>query len=115
MTELVISEVWWGRPKPVVDFHTGCVPVLFAPEQDLLWPLHWGPFRTNSRLLLDADRAAKDPTYLEAALRAVPDADVRAMRAAIAESAVALQYGLDDVPGDALHVLLRGIRDAAIA
>ena len=23
LTELEISEVWWGRPKPVVDFHTG--------------------------------------------------------------------------------------------
>ena len=104
-----------GRASIVTALLFGCVPVLLAPEQDLLWPLHWGPFRERSRLLLDADRAAKDPTYLEAALRAVPENDVRAMRAAIAESAVALQYGLDDVPGDALHVLLRGIRDAAIA
>jgi hypothetical protein len=22
-TELESFEVWWGRPKPVVDFHTG--------------------------------------------------------------------------------------------
>jgi hypothetical protein len=35
------------------------------------------------------------------------------MRRLVADRAVALQYGLDDVPGDALHVLLRGIRHAA--
>ena len=102
-----------GRASIVTALLLGCVPVLFAPEQDRLWPLHWGPFREGSRVMLDAARARADPTYVEAALRAIPPADVAAMRWVIADRAVALQYGLDDVPGDALHVLLRGIRHAA--
>ncbi|KAK7242827.1 phosphopyruvate hydratase [Aureococcus anophagefferens] len=102
-----------GRASIVTALLLGCVPVLFAPEQDRLWPLHWGPFREGSRVMLDAARARADPTYVEAALRAIPPADVAAMRRLVADRAVALQYGLDDVPGDALHVLLRGIRHAA--
>lgn len=102
-----------GRASIVTALLLGCVPVLFAPEQDRLWPLHWGPFREGSRVMLDAARARADPTYVEAALRAIPPADVAATRRLVADRAVALQYGLDDVPGDALHVLLRGIRHAA--
>ena len=31
LTELENAEVWWGRPKPVVDFHTGRGPLVDLP------------------------------------------------------------------------------------
>lgn len=43
--------------KSQVDALTlGCIPVLFTPSTDAsIWPLHWGPFREDSRVLLDLE------------------------------------------------------------
>jgi len=87
--------------------------VLFAPEQDRLWPLHWGGWRDASRVMLDTRRATAEPAYVGDALRAIPASAVDAMRATIHKRAGAFRYSLDDVRGDAVHVLLRGIAAAA--
>ena len=45
-----------ARPSsPQVDALTlGCIPVIFTPHAyQYLWPLHWGPFRDTSSVLLD--------------------------------------------------------------
>ena len=85
--------------------------MLLAPEQDRLWPLHWGGWRASSRVMLDAARATAEPAYVEAALRAIPASDVAAMRATIHARAGAFRYS--DGRGDAVRVLLRGILSAA--
>ena len=91
----------------------GCIPVLFAPEQDRLWPLHWGGWRDASRVMLDTRRATAEPSYVGDALRAIPASAVDAMRATIHKRAGAFRYSLEDVRGDAVHVLLRGVAAAA--
>ena len=102
-----------GRASIVTALLAGCVPVLFAPEQDRLWPLHWGGWRDASRVMLDTRRATAEPSYVGDALRAIPASAVDAMRATIHKRAGAFRYSLDDVRGDAVHVLLRGIAAAA--
>ena len=91
----------------------GCIPVLFAPEQDRLWPLHWGGWRDASRVMLDMPRATAEPSYVGDALRAIPASAVDAMRATIHKRAGAFRYSAEDVRGDAVHVLLRGVAAAA--
>lgn len=100
-----------GRASIVTALLAGCIPVLLAPEQDRLWPLHWGGWRASSRVMLDAARATAEPAYVEAALRAIPASDVAAMRATIHARAGAFRYS--DGRGDAVRVLLRGILSAA--
>lgn len=104
-----------GRASIVSSLLLGCIPVLFAPEQDLLWPLHWGDWIRDSRLMIPAPSVARDPAALLSFLAAVPTHDVERMQSTIAARAHALQYAFDDVPGDALEVLLRGLRDAVTA
>ena len=89
------------------------VPGLFAPEQDRLWPLHWGGWRDASRVMRDMRRATAEPSYVGDALRAIPASAVDALRATIHKRAGAFRYSLEDVRGDAVHVLLRGIAAAA--
>ncbi|KAJ1451683.1 exostosin family-domain-containing protein [Pelagophyceae sp. CCMP2097] len=102
-----------GRQSIVNALLLGCIPVLFASEQDALWPLHWGDWRADSRVLLAAKDVVGDPDALAAALRAIPAERVRLMQDTIAKRAHAMQYALDDLPGDALEVTLRGILAAA--
>jgi hypothetical protein len=52
-----------GRASIVTALLAGCIPVLFVPEQDRLWPLHWGGWREASRVMLDMHRATADPSY----------------------------------------------------
>ncbi|KAJ8601869.1 hypothetical protein CTAYLR_002684 [Chrysophaeum taylorii] len=102
-----------GRASIVADLLFGCVPVLFAPEQDRLWPLHWGDWVRDSRLYVSADVLLENPNSLLETLAAVPEDAVARMRRAIADRAKAMQYATDDMPGDALEVLLRGLADSA--
>ena len=102
-----------GRASIVTALLAGCIPVLFAPEQDRLWPLHWGGWRHASRVMLDMQRATTDPSYVDDALRAIPASTVEAMRATIRRRAGAFRFHRDDVRGDAVHVLLRGVLSAA--
>ena len=102
-----------GRASIVTALLAGCIPVLFAPEQDRLWPLHWGGWRDASRVMLDMRRATAEPSYVGDALRAIPASAVDAMRATIHKRAGAFRYSLEDVRGDAVHVLLRGVAAAA--
>ena len=67
LTELEISEVWWGRPKPVVDFHTGrdgklCDGKYPKASVDLVWTRVTGknkkvPYETFLKLLDEIARA----------------------------------------------------------
>lgn len=102
-----------GRASILTALLLGCIPVLFAPEQDELWPLHWGNWRRDSRLLVDAAPVVKDPESLVRKLSAVPPDVVKRMQRTIANHAHAMQYATDDMPGDALDVLLRGLDAAA--
>ena len=86
-----------GRASIVTALLAGCIPVLFAPEQDRLWPLHWGGWRDASRVMLDTRRATAEPSYVGDALRTIPASAVDAMRATIHKRAGAFRYSLDDV------------------
>lgn len=121
-----------GRSSIVTALLLGCIPVLFAPEQDLLWPLHWGDWIEQSRLYIDAnsilrsrstnkhnssslrERESSSSSNLIELLRSVPFEKIKTMQATIADRAHSLQYALDNhVPGDALEVLLLGLNHAA--
>lgn len=65
--------------------------------------------------MFPARSVARDPAALLTFLSAVSPRDVQRMQSTIATRAHALQYAFDDVPGDALEILLRGLRDAAVS
>jgi len=103
-----------GRSSIVTALLLGCVPVFFSEEQDELWPLHLGGWLRDARLFVPAHAILPDPARLfPRALRAVSAERLRHMQSAIAAHARRLQYALDDMPGDALEVLLRGLKAAA--
>mmetsp|Transcript_8889 Transcript_8889/g.13656 ORF Transcript_8889/g.13656 Transcript_8889/m.13656 type:complete len:492 (-) Transcript_8889:1294-2769(-) len=105
-----------GRSSIVTALLLGCIPVFFAKEQDSLWPLHLGSWLDNARLFIHADHLlnAQNPTlFLRKALLSVPPARIAAMQKAIHAHAYRLQYSMNDMPGDALEVLLRGIHAAS--
>ena len=77
------------------------------------WMAEVRGWRDASRVMLDMRRATAEPSYVGDALRAIPASAVDAMRATIHKRAGAFRYSLEDVRGDAVHVLLRGIAAAA--
>ena len=101
--------------KSQVDALTlGCIPVIFTPECDqALWSLHWGSWREDSRVLIDMEDVLVGKLDVQEVLKAIPAARMRQMQETIAQNAHRMHYGLDDTPGDALEVLLRGLADFA--
>ncbi len=109
-----LEPPWIGshRKSQVDSLTLGCIPVMFEPIQDkFLWSLHWGPFREDSRVLLNIRDVLSGKIDVITTLRAIPQARVREMQAAIAKHAHRMHYGYDDTPGDALEILLNGIID----
>ena len=102
-----------GRASMMTALLLGCIPIYFAPEQDRLWPLHIGPWIKDARIFIPADKIIQDSNYFINALTAIPPNRINHMRTAIRRHARRLQYALDDMPDDALEVLLRGLRAAA--
>jgi len=101
--------------KSQVDALTlGCIPVMFMPRDDRsLWPLHWGPFRSDSRVLLDGEKVADGTLDVLTTLKAIPKARVQEMQRTIATLGHRMHYGLEDTPNDALEILLNTITDHA--
>lgn len=59
--------------------------------------------------MLDAERAIADPGYVTRTLAAIPERALGDLRATIAVHSGKFAYARTDTPGDALHVLLRGL------
>lgn len=78
-----------------------------------IWPLHWGRWRGDSRILMDIDKVLSGEVDVLAALSAIPTQRVREMQVAIATHAHRMHYGLVDTPGDALEILLHALADHA--
>ena len=88
----------------------GCIPVMFDPAADAgIWPHHWGEWREQSRLLINGAKLDPMKQDLQPFLRGIPRAQVEDMQSTIAANAHKMHYALDDVPGDALEVLLAGL------
>ena len=104
-----------GRSSIMTALLLGCIPVLFAKEQDRLWPLHLGPWLNDARVFISADKVLQDSYHVVKALTAISPDRIHHMRTAIRRHARRLQYALDDMPDDALEVLLRGLRAAAVS
>ena len=103
--------------KSQVDALTlGCIPVIFTPRTDTqLWPLHWGPFRKQSRVLMDMDAVLSGRVDVLQTLRAIPAAQVRAMQEAIGEFGNRMHYAADDSPNDALDIIMHALDEDASA
>lgn len=102
-----------GRQSIVNALLLGCIPVIFSREQDELWPLHWGGWRSDSRVLLPAEPFIKNPGALLGALKAIPPERIRHMQLTIKSHARSMQYATGDMAGDAFETLLHGILRAA--
>ena len=100
----------WERKSMADALTLGCIPVTFTPERDReIWPVHWGPWRAQSRVLLDGRRVVSGEIDVLSQLRSIPHERVRAMQRSIAANAHRIHYALDDSPGDALEVLLDSV------
>ena len=96
------------RRSLVDDLLYGCIPVTFSRYHELYSPWHWGSWRNDSRVYVNGSAYAAGEFEILPILRAMPEARVREMQRVIAAHAVAMQYALDDVPGDAVERLLLG-------
>ena len=102
------------RKSQVDALNLGCIPVIFTPACDeMIWPLHWGPFRHESRVLLDIKDVLAGKVDVLAALRAISPERVAQMQQAIGRYGERMHYALEDTPGDALEVLLQHLDESA--
>lgn len=92
----------------------GCIPVMFVPRADEgIWPLHWGGWRKDSRILLDMDSVLNGSVDVKEVLEAIPAERVKQMQATIASNAHKIHYGALDTADDALELLLHALVDYA--
>jgi len=82
----------------------GCIPVLFHPCQQHLWPLHWGGWTNTSSVLVNGTAIAAGDSDIKELLEAIPEETRKAMRASIADNGHRLQYAQEDPePGDRIE------------
>ena len=91
------------RPGILDSLTSGCIPVIFHPEQATLWPKHWRPLEeaNPSGLLFDFTDGVPRPRVRD---REHAKYAVRAQEAL---------KSLLDMPGERLHALRRGVAIAA--
>lgn len=93
----------------------GCVPVLLSPYQLLVAPWHIGHFRNSAMVFLDRDVYLKNEvnifTFLESL---VSTGAYQRMQNALNVHSHAVQYALEDHPGDAVERLLVGVKRASM-
>lgn len=90
---------------------SGCIPVLFTPREDeLIWPVHWGPWRENSRILLSGRDYLDGKINLLTTLRGISADRIRQMQTTIETHAHRMHYALDDCPGDAIYTFLHNLK-----
>lgn len=87
----------------------GCIPVTFSQQTDAAMPWHWDDWKEDSRVYIPAEDLYSGKTNLREHLASIPEARVKLMQKTIAENAHKMQYALDDVPGDAVEVILRHV------
>lgn len=96
--------------KGIIDSVTsGCIPVLFYPQQRQLWPLHWGDWVADATVLLPAGAVLNGSLDVLSELRAIPPSRVARMQEALRHHAHKLHYafvGSSDATGDALEISL---------
>jgi len=96
--------------KGIVDSITsGCIPVLFQPQQRQLWPLHWGSWVADATVLLPMAAVLNGSLDVLATLRVIPQGRVAKMQRTLRERAHRLHYafvGSPDAAGDALEIAL---------
>lgn len=87
----------------------GCIPVIFSKQTDSMAPWHWGPWREQSRVFIAAEDLYSGKIDLKEYLQTIPEKKIQAMQKVIAENAHKMQYSYDEVPGDAVEVILRHV------
>eukprot|EP00746_Dinoflagellata_sp_MGD_P153906 gnl/MRDRNA2_/MRDRNA2_84519_c0_seq1.p1 gnl/MRDRNA2_/MRDRNA2_84519_c0~~gnl/MRDRNA2_/MRDRNA2_84519_c0_seq1.p1 ORF type:complete len:459 (+),score=91.64 gnl/MRDRNA2_/MRDRNA2_84519_c0_seq1:103-1479(+) len=87
----------------------GCIPVMFSRQTDIMAPWHWGPWKDDSRVFIPAQDLYSGKVDLKEVLESIPEERIKHMQKTIAENAQRMQYSLDDVPGDAVEVILRHV------
>ena len=105
--------------KSIIDSVTsGCIPVLFYPEQRELWPAHWGSWINSSTVYIPHSDVLSGQVDVLQTLRAIPEQQVQMMQLAIERNARRLVYGVGpgaaggaDAFDVALHRVLRNARD----
>lgn len=92
----------------------GCIPILLSPYQLLVSPWHLGHFRDAAMIYLDRDVYMKNEvnifTYLEGL---VSSGKYARMKEIMTARSHAVQYALQDHPGDGFERLLVGIKRAS--
>ena len=109
---LVPSGDLHARGAMVDAMSVGCVPVFFHAEQLETWPIFWGDWVRNASVyiswqdLLGRERGDQTMDVLER-LRAIPPAEVAAMRRTIATNfAPRMIFGMHETRGDAVDIAL---------
>jgi len=98
--------------KSMIDaLLSGCIPVLFMTEREVsdFLPLHFA-WKANATVVVQPRRFLAGEVDLQALLSSISAERVRSMQATIAAHAHHLVYGIDAVSGDAVEMLLRGLR-----
>eukprot|EP00316_Scyphosphaera_apsteinii_P011620 CAMPEP_0119304550 /NCGR_PEP_ID=MMETSP1333-20130426/5747_1 /TAXON_ID=418940 /ORGANISM="Scyphosphaera apsteinii, Strain RCC1455" /LENGTH=422 /DNA_ID=CAMNT_0007307455 /DNA_START=161 /DNA_END=1426 /DNA_ORIENTATION=- len=101
--------------KGIIDaLLMGCIPVLFHECQLHLWELHWGGWRGDSSVFINADSLIKGSTTVAATLRAISLQRRKEMRDTIRRFGHQLTYSLvdDDKQGDALAITLNAVANS---
>ena len=96
--------------KGLIDSATsGCIPVLFQPQQRQLWPHHWGAWVADATVLLPMEAVLNGSLDVVETLRAIPARRVARMQQVLRRNAHRLHYarvGSRDATGDALEIAL---------
>eukprot|EP00440_Ansanella_granifera_P053631 gb/GFBE01058142.1/.p1 GENE.gb/GFBE01058142.1/~~gb/GFBE01058142.1/.p1 ORF type:complete len:1389 (+),score=207.12 gb/GFBE01058142.1/:1-4167(+) len=86
----------------------GCIPVIFSRYMQEANPWHWGTWENQSAVYIEESRVVSGEVELRDFLAAIPEQDVLRMQDTIAHYGHQWQFALDDFPGDAFDVLLKG-------
>lgn len=87
----------------------GCIPVLFSRQSATASPIHWGSWRDKSMVYIQAEDLYNGNKDLKKVLSKISESEIMEMQKVIAKHGVRMQYALDDVPNDAVEVILRHV------
>lgn len=95
---------------------TGCIPVVFSEYNARVAPWHfWAGHTQNAMVTVNITSYLAGQFDVLKHLAAIPPGTVAKMQHTIAANAHRLQYALDDVPDDAVDLILRGAAHMARA